>query len=81
MTRDEAEKIAGDAWRAERTTMPETFVEILCALGLLKLDEPKTAWGKFCEEANAQGYSQGVLTSNVRRILCEANLKIVEADK
>lgn len=61
MTRDEAiEQVRGTAaaMNASSEICPVLFVESLVALGILKLDEPKSAREKFIEIMNRQNYSE-----------------------
>ena len=99
MTRDEAiekDLIAGRIIRVVANTgvsdaalraISAARIDSYVAIGLLKLDEPKTAWDKFCDEAQRQpnGWSSpddpSSILAEAREILDRAGLKIVEAAK
>ncbi len=79
MTRDEAIERANTAWRSGATsggTYGESVVDVLAALDLLKLDEPKSAWEKFNQIARdwIDRESMGEFFTDIER----AGLKITE---
>lgn len=66
MTRDEAIKI-------QKRHTPTNVVDILADLGILKLDEPMTAFRALKED----GYGP-IAAENILGCLDRANLKIIE---
>ena len=78
MTRDEALKIArcGYGNLGGFSDHPKAFVDMAVALGMLKLEEPKSAWTKFNEIVNdwVDPVEQGKFFSDMEK----AGLKIVE---
>lgn len=80
MTRDEAIELAHEKWVTPNTKSSECIVDILCALGILKLDEPKTFNQKLCDGMKA---SLGVWLNageieRVQESFDAAGLRIVE---
>jgi hypothetical protein len=73
MTRDEAIKVAGNV----RLFDSEQFVDALIALGMLKLDEPKSANQKARDQARNEGLSGHTMEICLGAIE-RAGLRIVE---
>jgi len=82
MTKEEAIKLVlrnmANSLSDSRITAEE-FVDTLAALGVLKLEEPRTPWNKFVEGMVNQGHViGGSWLPSVKKALNEYNLKIVE---
>lgn len=80
MTRDEASKLAREAYHKQDThTMSDAILDIIVALGLLKLDEPNPIDVRFCDAIrDIQFEKRGA--SALWGAIHGAGLKIVEAD-
>ena len=81
MTRDDAIKMTSPFIPKSDA---EPFVDVLVALGVLKLDELKTPWDKFTaamvsDEWDVPGADVGLL-GNIDKCLKFAGLRIVEAE-
>lgn len=76
MTRDEALKMLAGKFKSGPEFYSE-FVDSLVALGLLKLDQPKSAVDRFCNAYHGHGCAQSIGPS-IQSALDKANLKIVE---
>ncbi len=77
MTRDEAEMLAIKAVGFEFSEDARRFLSIMEALGMLKLDEPKSADERFHEAMKKHGYYPTV-GEQVAIIINGAGLKITE---
>jgi hypothetical protein len=76
MTRKQAiEKVACAVNGADPWTDAAAHVDALVALGMLKLDEPKSPTERLCKELGWGGMNQAALES----ALSAAGLRIVEA--
>jgi len=78
MTRDEAiaifkEHKIGKEWEAD-------WIDKLAALGVLKLDEPKSGWGLFIQAMADEGYTNphSIALRDVSSALDRAGLMIVQ---
>lgn len=78
MTRDEAIKLIKSTDK-HYDTWEEMWVDRLVAVGVLKLDEPKSAMDKLEKAMNDyRGYNSHGLFLDIKHALAMANLKIVE---
>ena len=76
MTRDEAIKAVFDAYGENDASL---FVSRLVAIGILKLDEPKTAMEKFIQAMESQGYQrQSVGMRDAITAIKSAKIKFVD---
>ncbi len=78
MTRDEAIRKARQAWaQSMGATVGEDLVNVLIALGMLKLEEPKSMQERLRESFNEGGFPVGYFLATLRAIE-RAGFKIVE---